>query len=61
MPVFHQMGHHSENLLMDDRLTVQRVSEIIGYSDASYFGSLFKRKYGVTPMQFRKAGGEERL
>ena len=29
---------------------------MVGYTNASYFTATFKKKYGITPGQFRKKG-----
>jgi AraC-like DNA-binding protein len=33
------------------------VAEAVGYPDARYFSSLFKKKTGVTPSDYRKSLG----
>lgn len=41
-------------LLKSTRLQVQTVAQLSGFSDPNYFGKLFKRTYGITPLQCRK-------
>lgn len=43
-----------EILLKDDKKSIQEICELVGYSNSSYFTALFKKKYGITPGQFRK-------
>lgn len=43
-----------EILLKDDKKSIQEICELVGYSNPSYFTALFKKKYGITPGQFRK-------
>lgn len=40
-------------LLSDFSLTISQISEKIGYADQSYFGKVFKKQVGLTPLQFR--------
>ncbi len=41
-------------LLKTTRLQIQTVAQLSGFADPNYFGKLFKRHYGVTPLQYRK-------
>ncbi|MBW5445733.1 response regulator [Cohnella sp. CFH 77786] len=41
-------------LLADRRVKVYEISEKVGIRDTRYFGQLFKKRYGVTPGDFRK-------
>lgn len=41
-------------LLKSTRLQVQSIAQLCGFSDPNYFSRLFKRFYGVTPLQYRK-------
>lgn len=36
------------------KLPVERISDLVGYRDSSYFRRLFKIKTGMTPKQYRK-------
>lgn len=44
----------SKNLLLNNLLTVDEVAEKSGFFSRAYFDTVFKRKTGVTPVQFRK-------
>lgn len=46
----------SKKYLKDIRYKVFEVAEMVGYSDAKYFSSQFKKKYGITPVQYRNKG-----
>lgn len=49
------------HLLTDEDQPVACVSESCGFENISYFTKLFKRRYGVTPSQFRnREKGEEK-
>ncbi|MDE6917003.1 MAG: AraC family transcriptional regulator [Lachnospiraceae bacterium] len=41
-------------LLREQNKSIQEICEMVGYSNASYFTATFKKKYGITPGQFRK-------
>jgi len=41
-------------LLALDTISIGEVSTVVGINDNSYFAKLFKKKYGMTPMQYRK-------
>lgn len=41
------------SLLQETSLRIVQISQKIGYGNPSYFCSLFSKKYGVTPNQFR--------
>ncbi len=43
-----------ELLAENSKISIQRVSEVSGFSNLSYFSAQFKKKYGVTPTNFRK-------
>ncbi len=42
-------------LLSDTKLPITRLAKRVGYKDVSRFSEHFKRNFGSTPMQFRKA------
>lgn len=44
----------SKELLCRDTLSVQDVSEMVGYSDLKYFSRLFKKTTGVSPSDYKK-------
>ena len=43
-------------LLQEQNKSIQEICEMVGYTNASYFTATFKKKYGITPGQFRKKG-----
>lgn len=43
----------SKRCLLDVRYKVGEVSRLVGFSDARYFSSAFRRKYHMTPLAFR--------
>lgn len=44
----------AKELLLDDSLKIQWISERLGYTDSNYFSKAFHNYYGITPSQFRK-------
>ena len=44
---------HAAQLLRDTDLSVQEISNYVGYPDNNYFVKVFKKQYGVTPTAFR--------
>ncbi len=44
---------HSKQLLKQSNLAVSEVADMVGYQDASYFTSLFRRATRVTPNEYR--------
>lgn len=44
---------HAADLLLEEKLTVEQISTLVGYSSASYFSSAFKKKYGLSPKQYQ--------
>lgn len=47
-------------LLITTDLSVQNVSEIIGFKEKSYFFRIFKKRYGMTPLKYRKVNRDLR-
>ena len=43
----------SRTLLKNTNMTVESIAEAVGYQNVEHFNRLFKKKYGMTPMQFR--------
>lgn len=41
-------------LLKNKSMKIKEVSAEVGYDNVSYFGTLFQKKYGVTPNEYRK-------
>lgn len=45
---------HACEYLQNTQLSVQNISEAVGYGDVTFFIRTFKKMTGVTPLQFRK-------
>ncbi len=43
------------HLLSSTALSIQEISQKVGLDDASYFSKQFKKKKGISPLQYRKA------
>lgn len=43
----------AEKYLRQPEYKIAEVSELVGFGDARYFSSLFKRQYGTTPIEYR--------
>lgn len=43
---------HAVDLLFEEKLTIEEISSMVGYSSASYFSSAFKKKYGCSPKHY---------
>lgn len=44
----------AKQLLMENRLTLSEIAHTVGFEDYRHFQSLFRRKTGVAPSQYRK-------
>jgi AraC-like DNA-binding protein len=44
----------SIELLADERLSIEKVAEAVGFSDAAYYSRSFKKIYGISPLKYRK-------
>lgn len=44
----------AENLLLTTTLSVKEIGEMVGFLTSSYFITVFKKKYAVSPNQFRQ-------
>lgn len=42
-------------LLKNDKLSLQTVSDALGYSNANYFSKAFRRHYGMSPSEYRRS------
>ncbi len=47
-----------ELLLKDETMSIKTICETVGYSNSSYFIASFKKRYGITPGQYRKNNGK---
>ncbi|MFC3192872.1 response regulator [Marinicella sediminis] len=50
----HRLEHGREKLR--EGLQVSQVSDLCGFSSVSYFGTCFKKKFGMTPKQYQQLG-----
>ena len=48
-------------LLLEGEHNVSVIAYAVGYNNASYFNTLFKKEYGVTPKAFQKSMREDQL
>lgn len=53
--------HSATNLLEFSKLKVREISRECGYSDYDYFSKSFSKKYGITPLNYRKAFDKTKL
>lgn len=47
---------YSIQLLENTALRVQTIAQQVGYYNASYFSTIFKKKYGMSPYEYRRKG-----
>ncbi|MDR0385900.1 MAG: helix-turn-helix transcriptional regulator [Prevotellaceae bacterium] len=47
----------AKSLLIDNRLSVQQISDELNFANPSFFGQYFKKYTGTTPKKFRDSGG----
>lgn len=47
----------ADELMLQSDLSVGEVAGICGFSDANYFGDVFKKIKGISPMKYRKSKG----
>ena len=45
--------NHAEQLIVQGRLTIGEIAAQCGFASASKFAALFKRKFGLTPQEYR--------
>ena len=43
----------ARTLLKNRNMTVESISEAVGYQNVEHFNRLFKKAYGITPVQYR--------
>ncbi|HBG12163.1 MAG TPA: hypothetical protein DDX68_10970 [Clostridium sp.] len=48
--------YYAANYLKDTKLRNGEICRKVGISDERYFGQIFKKKYGMTPYEYRKSG-----
>ena len=44
---------HARIQLIDTDKTISEIADEIGYKNANHFSTAFKRKFGITPMEYR--------
>lgn len=44
----------SQTMLLYSEYSIKEISEKLGFSDQFYFSKIFKKEYGISPLQFRK-------
>ena len=45
------------SLLLESQLSITEIAYEIGFNDSNYFGDVFKRIKGISPLQFRRQAG----
>ena len=45
---------HAAELLSEEKLSIDEISRMTGFTSQSYFSSAFKKRYGISPKQYRK-------
>lgn len=50
---------YAKNLLLQSDLTITSIAQKIGYANLAQFNITFKKKFSVTPGQYRKSKGKE--
>ena len=45
---------HAAELLCEEKLSIEEIGRMTGFSSPSYFSSAFKQKYGISPKQYQK-------
>jgi len=45
----------AKSLLLMTTMSIQEVTDAVGYQSIHYFSRLFKKKYGKSPTQWRKS------
>ena len=53
-------GDRAKELLASSDMMSYEIAEAVGYPDPRYFASLFKKRTGVTPSEYRKSLGGQR-
>jgi len=49
--------NRSAELLRDERLSVKEIAAATGFGNASVFGKAFRRQFRMTPLEYRRLGG----
>ena len=54
--IFEMLFSEARNLLTCSRLSVQEIASALNFADQSSFGKFFKRRAGMSPIDYRNAG-----
>ena len=46
--------NHAKELLQSTNLNITEIAEQIGFNDSHYLNKVFKKRFGITPSQYRK-------
>ena len=46
---------HARDMLLDESLSMEEISQRLGYERLSYFDRVFKKYVGMSPLQYRKS------
>lgn len=49
----------ARQLLLDPRLPIKQIAQMVGFQHVHYFSTLFRRSVGITPARFRERRGTE--
>lgn len=52
--IFEMLYSDARTLLTQSKLSIQEIATLLNFSDQSSFGKFFKRKSGISPVDFRK-------
>jgi AraC-like DNA-binding protein len=47
----------ARELLSRDQRSISAIAGLVGYATASHFSQVFRKKHGLSPREFRRAGG----
>ena len=50
----------ARSLLKNTSMTVESIAESVGYQNVEHFNRLFKKRYGMTPVQYRNREQKEK-
>jgi two-component system response regulator YesN len=45
----------AQNFLKDKQLKIIDVSNLVGFSNSGYFSTVFKKHFGLTPVEYRNS------
>ncbi|MNU02675.1 HTH-type transcriptional activator Btr [compost metagenome] len=46
--------NHSRDFLLNSQLKVYEIANRVGYEDVDYFTKLFKKHFGLNPLDYKK-------